>query len=454
MRKTKIVYFDGSRERELVIPPELLFDSEKKEKFIKDHIGNVDYVERRYYDEADEDIDVLPEHDADNSKLINNNSENVSELPPSITEAPDSSVIDSEQPSIETLTAEIKMYLHIANQSIIEVGKRLILAKELIPYGEWKNWLKNNFNLKYRMAANFMEISRRFSEVHSNALLDISTFNQTQLIELLALPEGEEQKFLALKSAEGTPAEQMTIKQLRSEIKKFKDESELNRKKAGDLEDKLAVAESKLSANYDYVEHLKSITDSLMTQNSNLKTKLEQRPTVTPPDYDDLKREVQELRERPVEVATEFPADYESAKQKLAQLETDADNFKRDTALKLSLQQFLKTIPELIAADNLQSVVNSCANDNLQDFESQLKQLDLFCSLLHQHLNTLKDDPVYKLPINRDAIISEIKQKMAQDSSGSTSKKFFDLISSDGYENLIDIPDDYLLDLLKKIRNF
>ena len=191
-----------------------------------------------------------------------------------------------------------------------------------------------------------------------------------------------------------------------------------------------------------------------MTQNSNLKTKLEQRPTVTPPDYDDLKREVQELRERPVEVATEFPADYESAKQKLAQLETDADNFKRDTALKLSLQQFLKTIPELIAADNLQSVVNSCANDNLQDFESQLKQLDLFCSLLHQHLNTLKDDPVYKLPINRDAIISEIKQKMAQDSSGSTSKKFFDLISSDGYENLIDIPDDYLLDLLKKIRNF
>ena len=449
MRKTKIVYFDGSRERELVIPPELLFDSEKKEKFIKDHIGNVDYVERRYYDEADEDIDVLPEHDADNSKLINNNSENVSELPPSITEAPDSSVIDSEQPSIETLTAEIKMYLHIANQSIIEVGKRLIQAKEMLPHGEWANWLKKNFNLTQQSANRFMRVAERFGKLN----IDVQ-FGATQMIAMLDLPEGEEQNFLALKSAEGTPAEQMTIKQLRSEIKKFKDESELNRKKAGDLEDKLAVAESKLSANYDYVEHLKSITDSLMTQNSNLKTKLEQRPTVTPPDYDDLKREVQELRERPVEVATEFPADYESAKQKLAQLETDADNFKRDTALKLSLQQFLKTIPELIAADNLQSVVNSCANDNLQDFESQLKQLDLFCSLLHQHLNTLKDDPVYKLPINRDAIISEIKHKMAQDSSGSTSKKFFDLISSDGYENLIDIPDDYLLDLLKKIRNF
>ena len=270
----------------------------------------------------------------------------------------------------------------------------------------------------------------------------------------MALPEGDEQNFLALKSAEGTPAEQMTIKQLRAEIKKFKDESELNRKKAGDLEGKLAVAENQLTFNKKYIAEIKTIAESLENQNSNLKAQLEQRPTVAPPDYDDLKREVQELRERPLEVATEFPADYESTKQKLAQLETDADNFKRNTALKLSLQQFLKTVPELIAADNLQSVVNSCAKDTLQDFESQLQQLDLFCSLLQQHLNTWKTDPVYKLPINRDAIISEIKQKMAQDSSTKTSKKIRDLISSDGYEKFSDMPDKALLDLLKKVRDF
>ena len=360
---------------------------------IQQPLGNVDYVERHYYDEADEDIDVLPAQTSDNSN-INDNSENVSELPPSI----------SVQPSVETLTAEIKMYLHFANQSIIEVGKRLIQAKKLLHHGEWANWLKNNFSLTDRTARRFMQISERFGKT-----VDVDRFQISQLTELLALPEGSEENFLALKSSEGTPAEQMTIKQLRAEIKKFKDESELNRKKAGDLEGKLAVAESKLSANYDYVEHLKSIADSLMNQNSNLKAQLEQRPTVTPPDYEELQREVKELRERPVEVATEFPADYESTKQKLAQLESDADNFKRDTALKLSLQHFLKTIPELIAADNLQSVVYSCAKDNLQDFESQLKQLDLFCSLLQQHLNTLKDDPVYKLPIDRDAIISSFQ---------------------------------------------
>ena len=111
------------------------------------------------------------------------------------------------------------MYLHIANQSIIEVGKRLIQAKELVPHGEWYNWLKQNFNLTAKMANNFMRIVERWgANRKSTSDFDISTFNQTQLMELLALPEGDEQKFIAEKAAEGNPADQMTIKQLRAEI--------------------------------------------------------------------------------------------------------------------------------------------------------------------------------------------------------------------------------------------
>lgn len=167
MRKAKVVYLDGSHERELVIPPELLFDSEKKEKFIKDRIGNVDYTEYRYYDESDENFGNLPEQISDNSELINDNAESVAELPPPISEVSETSVTNVEQPTIEVLTAEIKMYLHIANQSIIEVGKRLILAKELVPHGEWLNWLQNNLGLTRMSANNFMNVAKRFSNVKS-----------------------------------------------------------------------------------------------------------------------------------------------------------------------------------------------------------------------------------------------------------------------------------------------
>ena len=116
----------------------------------------------------------------------------------------DTSVTNVEQPTIEVLTAEIKMYLHIANQSVIEVGKRLIQAKELVAHGEWANWLKNNFNLGQSMADKMMKVAGRFSNSESIPNFDILTFNTTQLITLLALPEGEEENFLALKAAEGT----------------------------------------------------------------------------------------------------------------------------------------------------------------------------------------------------------------------------------------------------------
>ena len=95
--------------------------------------------------------------------------------------------------SLEELTSGIRFYLREMGQNVIEIGKRLIFAKELVPHGEWLSWLDDNFGLKYRMAANFMAVAERFGNVHSNAHL-----NQTQMIQMLVLPEGEEEKFSLL----------------------------------------------------------------------------------------------------------------------------------------------------------------------------------------------------------------------------------------------------------------
>ena len=74
---------------------------------------------------------------------------------------------------------------------------------------------------------------------------------------------------------------------------------------------------------------------------SELKAQLEQRHT-DPPDYEYIKRKVQELRERPVEVAIEKYTEYDSTKQKLAQLETDAAFLRYTSLPKLSCNSSLK----------------------------------------------------------------------------------------------------------------
>ena len=64
--------------------------------------------------------------------------------------------------SIETLPAKIKFYLQKTAENVVEIGKRLILAKEMVEHGKWADWLEINFALKVRMAQRFMVIADRF----------------------------------------------------------------------------------------------------------------------------------------------------------------------------------------------------------------------------------------------------------------------------------------------------
>ena len=127
----------------------------------------------------------------------------------------------AEPATLEQLTLEVKFYLGQTAQNIIEVGKRLAQAKELVPHGEWQHWLQDNFQLSYRTAAKFMQCTERFSNVPTSAGLQSS-----QMFELLALPADEATAFIEAKAAAGTPVEDMTVKKLREEVQQWKDKAE------------------------------------------------------------------------------------------------------------------------------------------------------------------------------------------------------------------------------------
>ena len=110
-------------------------------------------------------------------------------------------------PTLEQLTLEVKFYLGQTAQNIIEVGKRLTQAKEMVPHGEWLSWLEKNFQLSRKMAAKFMQCAERFPNVSTSRHL-----SQSQMFEMLALPEAETEAFIEAKAAEGNPVENMTIK--------------------------------------------------------------------------------------------------------------------------------------------------------------------------------------------------------------------------------------------------
>ena len=61
-----------------------------------------------------------------------------------------------------------------------------------------------------------MKCAKHFSNLATSQHLKPS-----QMIELLALPADETEKFIAEKAAEGKPVEDMTVKKLREEVAKW-----------------------------------------------------------------------------------------------------------------------------------------------------------------------------------------------------------------------------------------
>ena len=111
--------------------------------------------------------------------------------------------------SLDQLTAEILVYKQQTAQNIIEIGKRLLEAKEKLPHGEWGRWLEEKVDFKRETARKFMHAAETFG--NSQALGNLS---QTKVFALLDLPQEERQEFM-----ENNPISDMTTRELQEAIK-------------------------------------------------------------------------------------------------------------------------------------------------------------------------------------------------------------------------------------------
>lgn len=85
----------------------------------------------------------------------------------------------------------------------IEIGERLLEAKELVPRGEWGNWLKKNVNYSQSTANNFMRLYKEYGN-DQGSLFTTLTNSQTimnldvsKALALTVLPPEEREEFVS-----------------------------------------------------------------------------------------------------------------------------------------------------------------------------------------------------------------------------------------------------------------
>ena len=189
---------------------------------------------------------------------------------------------------IAAVTCEILHLKQELARNIVDIGLRLIEAKEMLSHGEWLPWLEAQAPFSEKTAQNYMRVAREFPNPQLVADLGVR-----KALALLELPPSERESF-----AEENNVIDMTSRELERAIKErdtARQEAEAARADAQTAEESRAKMEADMKA-------LEAIHRSAREGEAQAREALAK-----------AQAELKELRERPVEVAVEV--DQEAVEQ-------------------------------------------------------------------------------------------------------------------------------------------
>ena len=118
----------------------------------------------------------------------------------------------------EQIGAEIRMYMDVGRRVTllcgIEIGRRLVEAKEMLPHGEWLPWLQRETEFSSSSAQRYMKVYEEYGATQQNDA-DLMQMPICKALELIKIPEKERKEI-----AKEVAASNMSIRELKTELKK------------------------------------------------------------------------------------------------------------------------------------------------------------------------------------------------------------------------------------------
>ena len=164
---------------------------------------------------------------------------------------------------ISKIETEIIMLKNQTAQNIIEIGRRLIKAKEMLPHGEWGKWLEEKVEFTQQTANKFMRVANEMGNYAS-----MLNSGSAKLFALLSLPEPDRETFI-----ETQPIEGMTTRELQQAIKEKKElQKQLEEIQARPPRVEVREVEKIPSDYYDLRKKAERLERELINKNHELET--------------------------------------------------------------------------------------------------------------------------------------------------------------------------------------
>lgn len=209
-------------------------------------------------------------------------------------------IIAAEINSIKEQTQRILLH------NSIEIGRRLVEAKEIVGHGNWGEWLESSVEYSQRTASNLIKIFSEYGASQITLLGDnsnsqaLANLTYTQAVALLGIPSEDRETFV-----EENKVDEMTTRQLQESVKAYeaaiKEKEEL-KKKLGKLEGDLERTEKSKETVETSLKLLERTNKGVLAEVEELKNSLKEMESQikTIEDVPDHKEheELEELRKR------------------------------------------------------------------------------------------------------------------------------------------------------------
>lgn len=202
--------------------------------------------------------------------------------------------------TVEMVTLEIRTLQRQAQQVVlgyaIEIGRRLVEVKEMLPHGAWGEYLRTQVEYSQSTAQNFMKIFEEYGadqqslfgpEAKSQTLGNLP---YTKALRLLALPAEEREEFV-----ESHDVEHMSTRQLEAAIRAKEEaekEAELAERARQKMAEDMAIANRRLEELGEAKEDAEQAAQIAEREKEEAEERIRE-----------LEEELKAERERPVDVA-------------------------------------------------------------------------------------------------------------------------------------------------------
>lgn len=143
---------------------------------------------------------------------------------------------------------EIRMYQGRAAEASFEMGKRLLILKEMTPHGEFQQRM-DLMGINYRFASRVMQTARKFSKVSTSTLLKAAG-TQYKMLELLVLDDSEMEQLAVgetVRNLNLDKIETMSVRELKAALRLKSEEAASKERQLVAKDQKLNELDAKLN---------------------------------------------------------------------------------------------------------------------------------------------------------------------------------------------------------------